>query len=1405
MKIIKSKTSVLLLTILIVLFSLADVVPAFGAEPSETVQTISDESLTEADDKVVEKDDEEIISEENTNPEIKEESEDSDEVSDPDEKSDEESASLEDGDGYFYIDESQSDLTRLVLRGDYTTDYMLVSLHCDKNHRFEIDLCGYTLSLQKGLTEKENKFTDLYIHNGTIVFNNSTPSDMTVLDHGLRLENVTFQNYNGSCMFYMQNNRDEKSIDVNYCRFIDCRFNHDGGAFYFNNYGPKQLNFNRTSFIRCQNQRGSILCFYDLFANGRSEANPAEVNMNGCVFDHCESLGMGACIYIGSRYINISNMHGTDRNLCIYCKSGTYGGAIYDDYGRGRIADFTFYNCDCNYNGGAVYLASNGRTVENCDFIYNHAGSHCGAIYDNGSTNAISDCWFYENRADSTGKCINDVYNVKNSKFYQQNGEDYFSSPISYYKDKHYIDGNTSFGTLPTLSGDGTDASPYILSSIRDITTFYMNIDHNATNYRNAIYRMTVNNLCWHLPMVDTRGEIGFNGIINNDFIKEVYSLVPVTDVFPGNEANYRKLIVRDFLGNSRIFNGNYQEKYYAVENGKYVERTASNMICIQPEKERLVLNDGFYLLSESLTFLDRINVTGNANLVLANDTVLRAGNGFYIQKGASLTVFTQTTDPEHFGKIDASCVGNNAAIGGDDANGDAGSFNLHGGIINAFSRDGNGIGGQNGSGTVNILGGNLTINAKKIGIGANKGDGTQINLSGANLDITAGELGIGSAEGSGVKIKIDSGNILINAETTGIGVLSQGKGGTVELCGGTTKIKSKDVGIGGNSGEKGLTVLISDGQLDIDTPRTGIGGTENGAGSDVTISGGSVNIKAGLNGIGGGTGKKANYNSHRLAAKGGSGGTVNITGGCVRIEAGQYGIGGGLGGAYDHGAVMIPPFVPRDAKHILDGGDGGAGGTVTFAGGEIEIKANKGTICAGEGGNCYDGSIPVAENPWEERYYPRHGARGPAVTVNYLNGMAASISTNAEKPGAYYDYPGEKGGEKARYELIKKVDGPFKHIYCRVENGMAVCDTCTDRVPGHLLALSVFVHYDKVSPTRDEPGCKEYYGYDGLYYENLKDFRFIEDLSAWKAEGGGGYIPPLGCPHEGTTVDSYEWNETHTSCKAIRHCYDCDTDILTEQAKKIELIETVPGENCTVKGKGYYKASFKSFESTQTESLFDTKFGPHIYIDFICKYCETVQPLKEAKVSSKAEIDAAAGEKPNAAITALVNSAKIAIDKANNHEELLKIRNYWIAAIKRLQGGDEETTSIEIIIENMEEWTKNSSEGLILSCEIPLDQFVAVFMDGELIDEDWFELSSSEKTVLDLLPRYLATLAPGKHTLEFLFADGTIASTQIKISGSYSPNTGDESNSVLLFTLCISALMIMAVCTAKLRSRAKK
>ena len=205
--------------------------------------------------------------------------------------------------------------------------------------------------------------------------------------------------------------------------------------------------------------------------------------------------------------------------------------------------------------------------------------------------------------------------------------------------------------------------------------------------------------------------------------------------------------------------------------------------------------NPKWYVVKEAVTINDRITVTGNVHLILADNAKLQAKQGIDVSKGNSLTIYAQRDMvTENTGKIEAEAKDDNAGIGGNKDK-DGGTITITGGDVKANSRLGAGIGGGKGGagGSIKITGGKVDARSTN---GAGIGGG--INGAGGNIEITGGDISA---------VSIFSG--------AGIGGGKNGAGGTIKITGGKVEaLSTKGAGIGaGKDGAAGSFSTGADGK----------------------------------------------------------------------------------------------------------------------------------------------------------------------------------------------------------------------------------------------------------------------------------------------------------------------------------------------------------------------------------------------------------------------------------------------------------------------------------------------------------------------------------------------------------------------------------------------------------------
>ncbi|WP_293966529.1 hypothetical protein [uncultured Eubacterium sp.] len=216
--------------------------------------------------------------------------------------------------------------------------------------------------------------------------------------------------------------------------------------------------------------------------------------------------------------------------------------------------------------------------------------------------------------------------------------------------------------------------------------------------------------------------------------------------------------------------------------------------------------SSGWYVLEGSITNSNRITVSGNVHLILADGCEFNATSGILVSSGNSLTIYGQSLGT---GKLIATAWtdGGDAGIGGVHHS-TAGSITINGGNIEATGYNGGaGIGGGHAGApqSVTINGGNVIANGGACGSnGGGAGIGCGYAVSGGTVKINGGTVvanGNGKANqnapgiGGGSSISSDNTTVIIN-------------GGVVTA----TSLDNSVSGIGGNfsTGTDGNAVIFT-------------------------------------------------------------------------------------------------------------------------------------------------------------------------------------------------------------------------------------------------------------------------------------------------------------------------------------------------------------------------------------------------------------------------------------------------------------------------------------------------------------------------------------------------------------------------------------------------------------------
>ena len=288
-----------------------------------------------------------------------------------------------------------------------------------------------------------------------------------------------------------------------------------------------------------------------------------------------------------------------------------------------------------------------------------------------------------------------------------------------------------------------------------------------------------------------------------------------------------------------------------AAENGvKYLdasgtEQTANNVTVVDSSTKEW--RNGWYVVNGAVTIGDRVTVSGEVHLILADNASLTANGGINVAESNSFSVYAQSVG-KNMGTLTATGGSYGAGIGGrnSDRNGSScGNITIHGGSVKAD-------GGEEAAG---------------IGGGSFCSDGN-ITINGGNVTATGGQ------------------------ESAGIGGGQGGSGGKITINGGSVAATGRALaaGIGGGQGGFGGNITINGGNVTATSEAfaAGIGGGHESSGGKITINGGTVTATGGPEGAGIGSGSHGSYD------------TITINGGSVTATGGELaaGIGDGSGGS---------------------------------------------------------------------------------------------------------------------------------------------------------------------------------------------------------------------------------------------------------------------------------------------------------------------------------------------------------------------------------------------------------------------------------------------------------------------------------------------------------------------------
>ena len=215
-----------------------------------------------------------------------------------------------------------------------------------------------------------------------------------------------------------------------------------------------------------------------------------------------------------------------------------------------------------------------------------------------------------------------------------------------------------------------------------------------------------------------------------------------------------------------------------------------------------------------------------------------------------------------------------------------------------------------------------------------------------------------------------------------------------------------------------------------------------------------------------------------------------------------------------------------------------------------------------------------MAENPWlNENGAKLYLISNGTITKLQFDGQSISAGgfaievskeVTANNENYIYNYiDGYCSATVTFYMLNGKLDSVNLINYSGSKESSTLFNGTYDGILVHKLKET----HDKVEPTCLTAGHEAYYECDcGAYLSNSALTEEISDLDAWLAEGGDGYLAPLG--HNFGKV-TYTWNEETHECTAS---HKCQRDGCTETQSELASIEN--GKVVYVKEE-YYRYCF--------------------------------------------------------------------------------------------------------------------------------------------------------------------------------------------------------------------------------------
>lgn len=443
--------------------------------------------------------------------------------------------------------------------------------------------------------------------------------------------------------------------------------------------------------------------------------------------------------------------------------SADNGGAIYNS-GDLIINDVTISSNTATGHGGAIY--NDGTLTINGGVISNNTGSDAGAIYNaSGKTLTINGGTFSNNTATtySGGAVVNEGTATIAGGTFTGNAANVNGGAIYNYGTLTMTGGEVSGNTAP-VGDDGNGGGVYI----------HQNGGQLYMSGNPQIYDNSSNNLYLGQNKVITVNE-KFEAGANISVTRYNHSLGAFTTgyktynpdklpqlVFSADKADQAVTLTSN-EGAMKDYDPSEVTgpvPYLNVDNtGDHGTEYCNTYTKMSEVSSTPTLSTGWYVVDKNLTFKNPITIQANAtvNLLLMDNTFLVADKGIYVNTGASLHIWAQSTktaENDCQGMLRAtSNRAEYSGIGGRYNGGDGGHLYFHGGIIGA-------VGGKKAAGikgapivedehfTMNFYG--ATVIAMGGDYGAGIGSGFTMTCGGI-LITGGGVTGIGGLKAAGI------------------------------------------------------------------------------------------------------------------------------------------------------------------------------------------------------------------------------------------------------------------------------------------------------------------------------------------------------------------------------------------------------------------------------------------------------------------------------------------------------------------------------------------------------------------------------------------------------------------------------------------------------------------------------